>query len=160
MKDQFLFSLRKINFMKYIVVLFCLISSMSFAQKEIYSLRATLNLEVGSLQVDNNPTLNLDVFISSDVISVMEKGGMYDLPIVIMVSSEGNIQSIYVSANPSFKSFISADLKKLNKSLQKVVGLNIVSAPALKGGEIVGFISTIVLNKQQNTLIINPILHD
>ena len=33
MKDQFLFSLRKINFMKYIVVLFCLISSMSFAQR-------------------------------------------------------------------------------------------------------------------------------
>ena len=33
MRDQFLFSLRKINYMKYFVVLFCLISSMSFAQK-------------------------------------------------------------------------------------------------------------------------------
>jgi|LauGreDrversion4_2_1035121.scaffolds.fasta_scaffold630733_1 hypothetical protein len=33
MKDHFLFSLRKINFMKYVVVLFCLISTMSFAQR-------------------------------------------------------------------------------------------------------------------------------
>lgn len=46
MKDQFLFSLRKINFMKYVVVLFCLISSMSFAQRGKKQLSATSQNQV------------------------------------------------------------------------------------------------------------------
>lgn len=33
MRNQFLFSLRKINYMRYIVVLFCFISTLSFAQR-------------------------------------------------------------------------------------------------------------------------------
>ena len=48
MKDQFLFSLRKINFMKYVVVLFCLISSMSFAQRGKKQLSATSQNQVSS----------------------------------------------------------------------------------------------------------------
>ena len=46
MKDQLLFSLRKINFMKYVVVLFCLISSMSFAQRGKKQLSATSQNQV------------------------------------------------------------------------------------------------------------------
>lgn len=48
MKDQLLFSLRKINFMKYVVVLFCLISSMSFAQRGKKQLSATSQNQVSS----------------------------------------------------------------------------------------------------------------
>jgi hypothetical protein len=160
MRDQFLFSLRKINYMKYFVVLFCLISSMSFAQKTIFSLKAPLNLSPNKNLVDENPSFSFSSEDFSALILFMQKNNLDNLPIDLIVGAEGAIEVINISNMPDLQSFIKNTNEDFNLLLNKFIGKQIIETPALLNKKPVGFSTTVVLFQMNNSITLNPILHD
>lgn len=146
--------------MKHLVVLFVFLSTLSYAQKDIFSLTAPLNLDISRATVDTNPMLNFNSLQATELVAYMQRNEMDNIPLTIVVSSNGSVQSINLSTNPSLVTFIKGDLKQLNKIIDKLNGLITVASPAIKNGKAVAFETTIVLNRQQEDLTINPILHN
>ena len=160
MRNQFLFSLRKISSMKYIVVLFCLFSSMSFAQKASFGLKAPLNLAQSKNQVESNPVFDFGKSDFSELVLFMKSNQLDNLPVDVVVSATGYIQRIEVSTMKDLQSLVKLSHEEVNVLLKQFIGNLIIESPALYNKKPVGFSTTIVLFQSDSTLTLNPILHN
>jgi len=146
--------------MKYVLVLFCLLTSISFAQKGSFSLKAPLNLVQGKNLVDTNPVFKFSSEEFSDLINFLQRKEMDNLPIDIIVNARGRIDAIQVTNIKDLQTFMKVSSEETNAFLNQFIGTSIVEMPAYHGNKPVGFYTTIVLFLNDGTITLNPILHN